>query len=107
MKSAGVKREVPYCATGRGKTLVSSSIAGTNVPDVPKGTTATTTQKPYPWIIHPVFDFFFVTGGGVLVFMLINYLYMDKQWLVPTDMSQPSQMALITIMFMSQHIFAD
>ncbi len=62
-------------------------------------------RQPYPWIINPVFDFIFVTGGGVLVFMLINVLYLG--WQVPTDMSQPSQMALITLMFLSQHIFAD
>lgn len=88
--------------------MVSSSISGTNVPDVPQGTTAATataTKKPYPWIINPVFDFIFVTGGGVLVFMLINVLYLG--WTVPMDSSQPGQMALITIMFLTQHIFAD
>ena len=37
--------------------------------------------------------------------MLINYLFIG--WTIPTEFHTPSQMFLITMMFLSQHIFAD
>ncbi len=67
--------------------------------------TASAAPGPYPWIINPVFDFVFVTGGGVLCLMLINYFFIG--WTIPTEFNTPSQMFLITAMFLSQHIFAD
>ncbi|MBX3077068.1 hypothetical protein KF707_13110 [Candidatus Obscuribacterales bacterium] len=86
--------------------MVSSSIAGTNVPEVPKESTATHAGKPYPWIINPVFDFIFITGGGVLVLMAINYQFLG--WSVPVDMNANGlTMFLIITMFLTQHIFAD
>ncbi|MDZ4832904.1 MAG: hypothetical protein SGJ27_03810 [Candidatus Melainabacteria bacterium] len=88
--------------------MVSSSIAGTGVPDIPKSssTTAAHAGKPYPWIINPVFDFMFITGGGVLLFMLINIQFLG--WTVPVDMNASSMSAfLIITVFLTQHIFAD
>ncbi|HMP52564.1 MAG TPA: hypothetical protein PKD05_13515, partial [Candidatus Melainabacteria bacterium] len=37
--------------------------------------------------------------------MLINYFFIG--WTIPTEFHTPSQMFLITMMFLSQHIFAD
>ncbi len=97
---------VPIAQQEEGRILVSSSIAGTNVPEIPKQTVALHDGKPYPWIINPVFDFFFVTGGGVLLFMAINVYYLG--WSVPVDMNAGGlTMFLISIMFLTQHVFAD
>lgn len=82
-----------------------SSVAGGNIPNRSGGGATTATPGPYPWIINPVFDFIFVTGGGVLTLMLINYLFIG--WTVPTEFTTPQSIFLITAMFMSQHLFAD
>ncbi|MEZ4487152.1 MAG: hypothetical protein R3F51_06175 [Cyanobacteriota/Melainabacteria group bacterium] len=75
------------------------------MPDRSGDGAVTAAPGPYPWIINPVFDFIFITGGGVLCLMLINYLFIG--WTIPTEFHTPSQMFLITMMFLSQHIFAD
>jgi hypothetical protein len=87
--------------------LVSSSInTSSSVPDVPKPQVAqATSKKPYPWIINPVFDFMFITGGGVFLMLALNYFFIN--WTVPTDPNIPQQMAFLTIIYLTQHLFAD
>ena len=62
-------------------------------------------DKPYPWIISPFIDFFFIIGGGALIFFALNYLYLG--WVIPTSLNDPASFWLITIGFLSQHLFAD
>lgn len=76
-----------------------------SIASAPKEAAATGKAKPYPWIINPVFDFVFVTGGGVLCLMLFNYFFIG--WTVPTEFNTPTNIFLITTMFLSQHMFAD
>ncbi|MGD9682285.1 MAG: hypothetical protein AB7W16_13950 [Candidatus Obscuribacterales bacterium] len=85
-----------------------SSVAGAgNIPDKSssQAEARADTGKPYPWIINPVFDFTFVTGGGVLCLMLINYFFLG--WTVPVEMNSRTSVFLITSMFLTQHLFAD
>lgn len=85
--------------------MVSSVAGANNIPDRSGDRQETKSQGPYPWIINPVFDFVFVTGGGVLSLMLINYFFIG--WTIPTEPNTPHAIFLITAMFLSQHIFAD
>ena len=84
---------------------ISGVASAHSIPDTPKEVTAKAKTKPYPWIINQVFDFIFVTGGGVLCLMLFNYFFIG--WTVPTEFNTPTNMFLITLMFVSQHMFAD
>jgi hypothetical protein len=81
--------------------LVSSSIASS-------GTAEAAPQAhsgPYPWIISPFVDFMFVFGGGALLLLVINYMYIG--WKIPDSLNNPASWWLMTIGFLSQHIFAD
>lgn len=61
---------------------------------------------PYPWIISPIFDFIFVFGGGAIALLVLNYVYLG--WRVPDGvMTSPAAWWLMTVGFLSQHIFAD
>jgi hypothetical protein len=75
------------------------SVGGMEAPKSASG------DKPYPWIISPLIDFFFICGGGALIFFVVNYMYLG--WTVPTDLNNPAAYWLITVGFLSQHLFAD
>lgn len=47
----------------------------------------------------------FVYGGGAMLLLLINYMYIG--WKIPDSLSNPASWWLMTIGFLSQHIFAD
>lgn len=81
--------------------MVSSSITTSGAMDKPVDAAA----KPYPWIISPVIDFCFVIGGGALLLFALNWLYLG--WKVPDSLNDPASWWLMTIGFLSQHLFAD
>ncbi|MCC6953194.1 MAG: hypothetical protein IT290_03670 [Deltaproteobacteria bacterium] len=58
-----------------------------------------------PWIIHPVFDFFFVSGGGVLLFLALNALFFGLT--IPNGASTPGQRFALIAVLLGQHFFAD
>jgi hypothetical protein len=62
-------------------------------------------QGPYPWIISPFLDLFFVCGLGALIFFAVNYAYLG--WGVPSSLKDPASWWLITVGALSQHVFAD
>ena len=62
-------------------------------------------ERPYRWIIHPAFDLFFVAGGGVFVLALVTWLL--HGWSVPVAPSGAASVFLLTLLYLSQHIFAD
>lgn len=82
--------------------MVSSTMTTNMDSDAPKSAAS---DKPYPWIISPFIDFFFIIGGGALIFFAVNYLYLG--WTIPTNLTDPASFWLITIGFLSQHLFAD
>lgn len=81
--------------------MVSSTMSAGSM-DAPKSASS---EKPYPWIISPFIDFFFICGGGALIFFAVNYLYLG--WTIPTSLTDPASFWLVTIGFLSQHLFAD
>ncbi|MFA6559139.1 MAG: hypothetical protein WCT03_22130, partial [Candidatus Obscuribacterales bacterium] len=90
--------------------MVSSSIASSGAIGQPSDGQSESTEAahsgPYPWIISPIFDFMFVFGGGALALLALNYLYLG--WKVPDGvMTSPAAWWLMTVGFLSQHIFAD
>lgn len=82
--------------------MVSSSIADAGALESPKEAVH---SGPYPWIISPFIDIFFVCGLGALIFFGVNYAYLG--WSVPSALNNPASWWLMTIGFLSQHIFAD
>lgn len=62
--------------------------------------------RPYPWIISPFIDFFFVCGGGVLFLLALNYVFLG--WSLPQKMSDdPASWWILTIVLIGNHLFAD
>lgn len=85
-----------------------SLVAGS--PTIAAATTTAAPQAadadaPYPWILGPVLDWLFVTGGGVLVLIAFNWAFLG--WRVPTNTSDASSLFLLTCLFLAQHVFAD
>jgi len=64
-----------------------------------------TWEAPSPWIIHPVFDFLFVSGGGVLILFAINAFYFG--WTVPDGVGTTGERMLLISVLLGQHLFAD
>jgi hypothetical protein len=62
-------------------------------------------EKPFPWILHPVFDFIFVYGGGPLLLLAVNIFLLG--WSVPQDISNTTQWGFLVLVFIGQHLFAD
>lgn len=62
-------------------------------------------SKPYPWIISPVFDFLFVTGGLVWLLFIANYSLIGNE--LPFDRSDSRHLILLTAVYVSQHVFFD
>ncbi len=60
---------------------------------------------PSPWVIHPVFDFFFVSGGGVLLLLGINAAFLG--WTVPDGVGTTGERMVLIAVLLGQHIFAD
>lgn len=61
--------------------------------------------KPYPWIISPVVDLLFVAGGMVWILLLANYLLIGTE--LPFNRSEPKQLVLLSVIYVSQHVFFD
>jgi hypothetical protein len=64
-------------------------------------------ERPHPWIVNLYFDFFFIFGGAVWVFMAVNYLFLG--WTVPLSATVGSSMSriLMVIGLIGQHIIAN
>ncbi|MBU6455465.1 MAG: hypothetical protein KGS72_27080 [Cyanobacteria bacterium REEB67] len=63
-------------------------------------------SKPYPWIISPFIDIFFVCGGAVFLCFAVNYLFLG--WRVPESVSSdPASWWLLTVIMLVNYVFAD
>jgi hypothetical protein len=58
-----------------------------------------------PWIINAPFDFVFVTGGAVLVFVAFNVFWFN--WQVPARITDTASFVVLASMYLGQHLFAD
>ena len=63
------------------------------------------TKTPYPWILGPVIDYLFVTGGLVWIFVLLNYLLLGAN--VPWDKNSSTHLLLIASLYIFQHLIFD
>lgn len=63
--------------------------------------------KLYPWIVNRFVDFFFVYGGLVWIFLLVNLLVLG--WNVPSNANSGTHFAraLLVAVLLGQHLFAD
>jgi len=84
--------------------LVSSTFTQANAPEVSR---VQEMQGPYPWIINPGFDFFFIAGGAVWVLFAINYLFLGMR--IPIDPTSGPVIGrwLIVLTLIGQHLTAD
>jgi len=70
------------------------------------GTLSAANGKPYPWIISPFIDIFFICGGAVFVCFAVNYLFLG--WHVPENVgTDPASWWLLTVIMLATYIFAD
>ena len=62
-------------------------------------------RAPYPWIVHPVFDFLFVCGGLPLLLIGLNVWAIG--WRVPFDSTEAGQKYALMLLLVGQHLFAN
>jgi hypothetical protein len=62
---------------------------------------------PHPWIVNLYFDFFFIFGGAVWVFLAINYMFLG--WAYPQSATSGSGMSrfLAIVLLLGQHFLAN
>ena len=84
--------------------MVVSSIQSASIPELPREAVV---SGPYPWIVNPIVDFFFVLGGLVWLLIGLNYIFLG--WTVPLDVASGPYLSryLLIAVLLGQHFFAD
>lgn len=75
---------------------------------IPSAVPPSGNSKPYPWIVHPVFDYLLVFGGLVWILLVVQYVYFG--WSEPETLRQqhPLQVQIfLTLIFLGSYLFAD